>query len=563
MPLSEAGSPSSWKHPRALLLALALLALLVLGLGRAPLFDVDEGAFSEATREMIASGDWGHTTLNGADRFDKPIGVYWLQAASVAVFGVNELAVRLPSALAAWVAALALGAFAAARFGPAAGALAAVVHATAFGSWAMAHAATADAVLGLWLVLSALDLWRYLERADLAALRRLGVWVGLGLLVKGPVAVLIPLAALLLSCLAARDAQPLWRALRDVRTWAWLLLLSAPWYAYALWRHGQAFIDGFILKHNVERFSAPMEGHSGGWLYFLVVAPLLWMPWSPLLLGWWGRLGALWREAHTRHALIWAGFVLVFFSLSGTKLPHYGLYAAPGVVLLIAAAAGHARSALWVWVGVLLLLWQALLVGVPLAFTRGPEHWVPEALREQVLGTPAAVPLAAVLLLWAALAVGWGVWRWRASVRGRARGRGDSAQRVAMPTLAAMALVHALVLTWVVWPWWAQTLQGPVRTLAWGLRESSMPVQQLGGNWPSFAFYRQQPLSRAPEPTNDTVFLLRAAELAQRPDWTVLARERGMVLARPDKAAVKAANTAANIAANTAANTAAPPARKP
>lgn len=529
MPLSEAGSPlSSLMRPRALLLALTLLALLVLGLGRAPLFDVDEGAFSEATREMLASGDWGHTTLNGADRFDKPIGVYWLQAASVAVFGINEWAVRLPSALAAWVAALALGAFAAARLGPAAGALAAVVHATAFGSWAMAHAATADAVLGLWLVLSALDLWRYLERGDLAALRRLGAWVGLGLLVKGPVAVLIPLAALLLSCLAARDAQPLWRALRDVRTWAWLLLLSAPWYAYALWRHGQAFIDGFILKHNVERFSAPMEGHSGGWLYFLVVAPLLWMPWSPLLLGWWGRLGALWRQAHTRHALIWAGFVLVFFSLSGTKLPHYGLYAAPGVVLLIAAAAVHARTALWVVVGALLLLWQALMVGVPLAFTRGPEHWVPEALRESVLGTPAAVPLEAIALLWGVLALAWGLWRWRA--RG---GPARVTQRVAMTTLAAMALVHALVLTWVVWPWWAQTLQGPVRTLALGARSLEMPVQQLGGNWPSFAFYRQQPLSRRPEPVADTVFLLRASELAQRPAWTVLARERGMVLARP------------------------------
>lgn len=529
MPQSEVGSPSSLMRPRALLLALVLLALLVLGLGRAPLFDVDEGAFSEATREMIASGDWGHTTLNGADRFDKPIGVYWLQAASVAVFGVNEFAVRLPSALAAWVAALALGAFAAARLGPAAGALAAVVHATAFGSWAMAHAATADAVLGLWLVLSALDLWRYLERADMQALRRLGIWVGLGLLVKGPVAVLIPLAALLLSCLAARDAQPLWRALRDGRTWAWLLAIALPWYAYALWRHGQAFIDGFILKHNVERFSAPMEGHSGSWLYFLVVAPLLWMPWSPLLLGWWGRLGALWRTPHTRHALVWAGFVLVFFSLSGTKLPHYGLYAAPGVVLLIAAAAVQARTALWLLVGALLLVWQALMVGVPLSFTRHPERWVPEALREQVLGTPAAVPLAAVLGLWAALALAWAVWRWRAR-RGANKGAGRS---LAMPTLAAMALLHALVLTWVVWPWWAQTLQGPVRTLALNARVSAAPVQQLGGNWPSFAFYRQQPLTRTPEPAADTLFLLRASDLAQRPDWTVRARERGMVLAQP------------------------------
>ena len=78
-----------------------LLTLWLAGLGLAPLIDVDEGAFSEATREMLASGDWGHTTLNGADRFDKPILIYWFQAASMAAFSVNVFAVRLPSAIAA------------------------------------------------------------------------------------------------------------------------------------------------------------------------------------------------------------------------------------------------------------------------------------------------------------------------------------------------------------------------------------------------------------------------------------------------------------------------------
>ena len=72
--------------------ALALLGLFLLGLDKALLFDVDEGAFTEATREMLLSGDWGHTTLNGLDRFDKPIGVYWLQAISASVFGLNEFA---------------------------------------------------------------------------------------------------------------------------------------------------------------------------------------------------------------------------------------------------------------------------------------------------------------------------------------------------------------------------------------------------------------------------------------------------------------------------------------
>ena len=116
VPLSAPSSPlPAWQRiVYALLLALPLLA----GLGQAPLFDVDEGAFSEATREMLASGDFGHTTLNGEDRFDKPIGVYWLQAASVSVFGAEPFAFRLPSVLSGWLLAISLAVFAAAFAGP-------------------------------------------------------------------------------------------------------------------------------------------------------------------------------------------------------------------------------------------------------------------------------------------------------------------------------------------------------------------------------------------------------------------------------------------------------------
>ena len=70
------------------------LVLLSIRLGGAPLFDVDEGAFSEATREMFVRGDFLSTYLNGAPRFDKPILIYWLQAVSMMVFGVNEFAFR-------------------------------------------------------------------------------------------------------------------------------------------------------------------------------------------------------------------------------------------------------------------------------------------------------------------------------------------------------------------------------------------------------------------------------------------------------------------------------------
>src|SRR5690349_9512215 len=95
-PLDAASDPVAAAPWRAVMGALLLGLPFLLRLGAAPLFDADEGAFSEATREMLASGDWGHTTLNGAPRFDKPILIYWLQALSVSALGLHEMALRLP-----------------------------------------------------------------------------------------------------------------------------------------------------------------------------------------------------------------------------------------------------------------------------------------------------------------------------------------------------------------------------------------------------------------------------------------------------------------------------------
>ncbi|HFE32237.1 MAG TPA: glycosyltransferase family 39 protein, partial [Gammaproteobacteria bacterium] len=95
-------------HALRWLLFLAVASSFYLNLWAVPLFDLDEGAFSEATREMFERGDFISTYLDGQPRYDKPILIYWLQALSVALFGVNEFAFRLPSALAGtgWVLAV-------------------------------------------------------------------------------------------------------------------------------------------------------------------------------------------------------------------------------------------------------------------------------------------------------------------------------------------------------------------------------------------------------------------------------------------------------------------------
>jgi 4-amino-4-deoxy-L-arabinose transferase-like glycosyltransferase len=124
--------------------------------------------------------------------------------------------------------------------------LAAMVFASSLGPWAMARTATADGLLGLWLVLSALDLWRYLQDSDRKALRRLALWMALGVLTKGPVAVLIPAAVLILWQWLGPAPGLVLRSLRD--GWSWLIfsVVAAPWYVYAWLRHGDALYPRFF-----------------------------------------------------------------------------------------------------------------------------------------------------------------------------------------------------------------------------------------------------------------------------------------------------------------------------
>jgi 4-amino-4-deoxy-L-arabinose transferase-like glycosyltransferase len=496
----------------ALLLALPLLWQL----GGTFLFDVDEGAFSEATREMLASGDWGHTTLNGAPRFDKPIGVYWLQALSVHTFGLGEFALRLPSALSCWAMALALSAFAAARWGQRAGALAGVLTVTSLGYLALGRAATADSLLNLLLVLAALDLWRFAETGSAAPLRRAYAWVGLGLLVKGPVAALVPGAAFLLWCVFGRRWDLVLRALRDWRGWLLMLAMSLPWYAYALHRHGMAFVDGFLWHHNLERFSGTIGGHRGNFLYYFLVLPLMLLPWTPLLAVVVARARSLWAEPLGRFLLGWAAFVLVFFSLSGTKLPHYVLYGAAPLVLLMARMLAKAGPRLARVAAFGVFAWAALVTAAPVLVA----HFAPgirdPLFRSLLQGAPAPSWIAPACILVVAAVLLW-------------RARGEEGWWAAP---AAGAVVALLVAGWSL-PWFGEALQGPVRRAAAAAAAHPGPIVQWDVHQPSFSVYAGRAVPKADPPQPGDMVLARGDRLPPGPARKPLYSERGIVVLAP------------------------------
>ena len=142
----------------ALLLAVTV-ALGLPNLGVPSLWDIDEGHNAEAAREMLASGNWIVPTFNFQLRVDKPALLYWLQAAAYQVFGVNEFAARLPSALASLAAVLLTYELGRRLFGKRIGLLAGVILASTVLFCAAGHFANPDALLNACTLLTLFVFW--------------------------------------------------------------------------------------------------------------------------------------------------------------------------------------------------------------------------------------------------------------------------------------------------------------------------------------------------------------------------------------------------------------------
>jgi 4-amino-4-deoxy-L-arabinose transferase-like glycosyltransferase len=441
-----------------LLLTAVCAALYLPNLGGPSLWDIDEGNNSGCSLEMRASGDWVVPYFNGHLRPDKPALLYWLQDAAYALFGVNEFSARLPSALAALAAVLLTYELGRRLFDATTGLLGGLVLASATMFCAAAHFANPDALLDACTVLTFLCYWRTYtgSRWWLVAA---GAAAGLGVLAKGPVAVVVPCAAMFLFLLLSRRLGLLWdwRALWGTLACA---LIFVPWYTLAGVETKGEFLSGFFLKHNVDRFLHPMEGHTGapgaagavaryatGALYYPLVLLAGLAPWSAFLglAGWYGagrraRADGAAGDAY-RFLWCWVAAYFVFFTFAGTKLPNYvlPLYAPaallvarflerwrrgavePGRRLLHAGLAGFALVGVVVAVGLLVAggaLAPSLVRG---QFLPGVESWaaagvVPVAgaaaawwLIQRGRRGPALAALGTAAVVFLAVMAGWGV----------------------------------------------------------------------------------------------------------------------------------------------------------
>lgn len=495
-------------------LLLAVLALFpFLALGTPPLFDLDEGAFTASTTEMFLRGDFLSSYLLGEPRHDKPILIYWLQAAVVSLLGHGEFFWRLPSALASSLWILLTYAFVSRVREPRSGLLAALIIATAAGLVIITRAATADALLNLWLACTGYASWLWLREGARRWLFLAWLAMALGFLTKGPIALILPAATLLLWCASHRDWQHIVRALAPGPLLLFLAV-ALPWFIIQTWIEGPGFLAGFFLKHNLSRFDAPMEGHGGQPFYYVPVVLLSLLPHTGLLLIALTRLKSIWQDALLRFGLFWFLIAFVLFSFSGTKLPHYVYYGYGGLVLILVAQAEH-RAGRWLF-ALTGALTFSLLLAVP-------------ALLEQAL--PRLKPDDFLLARDVADSFGASYWLWCSA--GLAVSLAPLLMRAIKPRLAlhANGLLAGAAVAMFLLPIVGQVQQNPVKQAGMLARNLPGPLLLYGINTPSFQTYAQRRVERRPPRPGDLV-LTRESRLADLPGSEVIFRERSYVLAR-------------------------------
>ena len=417
-------------------LVIAALAAIVLlpNLGGPPLWDDDEPRNAACSLAMRSSGDWVVPTFNGRLRVEKPALINWLQCAGFAVAGVNETGARLASALLTILTCLLTGLAAGRAFRTDVGFWAGVVMATCLWTGIGGRAATPDAAL---VFCTTLALWLFVRGACRPAadgtgwrdgpvvISRttalgIGAACGLGMLAKGPIGLVLPFAGLVLFCwwqawldpgraggVRSRLVSSCRSGLRSLRP---LLIVTtaaavaAPWYAAVTIRTDGEWLRGFLLVHNVGRFAAPMEGHSGSaLLYFPAVLLLGTFPWSMAAALIAGHAATRAGQAvGMRLALCWIAAWVLPLSLSGTKLPGYVWPAYPA----IAMAAGHfvaewiqrptVTNDRWMRVAWLFLAVSGvgLAIGLPMVIGR-------IAPGTEWLGLVGLVPIAGAAAAWA------------------------------------------------------------------------------------------------------------------------------------------------------------------
>ena len=307
------------KNFRFLVIVAALSFIPTIGMVH--LFDWDEINFAESAREMMVSGDYFQVQVNFSPFWEKPPLFFWLQSASMHLFGVGEFGARFPNALAGIITIIVIYFLGkkekSARFGT----IWSLLYMVSFLPHLYFRSAIIDPVFNLFIFLSTYYLFKALTSEGHKNKRSLwaGIFCGLAILTKGPVGFLLVFVTFLVFIIIKK--------FKVLPTFKQLLIfalsvfaVSFLWFGAEVINNGPWFIVEFI-NYQIELFSQGVAGHEQPFYYHFIVVFIGTFPLSAFALP---SLIKRKRESELEQwwtILFWV--VMIIFSIATTKIVHY------------------------------------------------------------------------------------------------------------------------------------------------------------------------------------------------------------------------------------------------
>ena len=398
-----------------ILVFVGLGILFTFFLGIRPLATPDEGRYVEIPREMLASGDCITPHLNGLPYFEKPPLLYWIEAAFLKVFGPHTFALRLPIALFALLGCGLVYVWRQKEGCAREGLYSALILGTSVLYFVLGRIIILDLVFTVWMTAGLLCFWR--AQQDGAPRKRwlggYGLCLGAALMTKGLIGIVVPGSILLIWIIWRRDWRQLRLAFHPLSLLVFLIV-AVPWHLAVALRNPD-FLWFYLVHEHVIRYTTTVHERAQPWWFFAPVVLLGFFPWTAVL----GRAlrwnfvqrrrnsqvaqGQSVEEGETLLWGIWAVFVVVFFSLSGSKLIPYALPALPPLALLVGRYVGRVgltRPDALAFSAAFALFSVAILATRTLGWVEGTEGMDTSHLPTLLMGACVWTGLTAGVLLW-------------------------------------------------------------------------------------------------------------------------------------------------------------------
>ena len=342
-------------HRRLGLWILVIFASLLILIGHATInvIDRDEARFAQASKQMVETADIIMVKFQDELRAKKPIGIYWLQSASAALFGSEDISsYRLPS-LVGYIVSLVLCYLFVRNLWPDSRHLQQLVSSSLLASCfiilAEAHIAKTDSLLLSLIMTQQFSLWLFYKNRHLDKhlnkhllnnrSGRVWFWVSMAfaILVKGPIAPFLALTTLLGLVIIEREL----RWIRELRFVSGLLIIGIiclPWFLAVSIATDGSFLAQAVTKDLLPKLASGQESHGAPPGTYVLTILLLMFPVS-IFLGSFSRTNAqFWRSDATKFCFVWFVGYWFVIELIPTKLPHYILPILPALIMLIGRA---------------------------------------------------------------------------------------------------------------------------------------------------------------------------------------------------------------------------------